>query len=121
MLSRLNRPKLSFEDAMSIHVHRAQRRSHIELIRRFGNYPKEILNVLTGKLYPNSREAAVERFARGDYWHPEIARMIDDSGYLQLLTALAAPRPKPGSLRAKFGWITRDRKGLRFLTPLSSR
>lgn len=96
---------------MTIHVHRAQRCTYVELIRRFGNYPGAFAGVLAGKLHNGSWEAAVDKLSRGDYWHPEIALMIDDRGHLPLLTALKAAQPKSKTFRPKFGSMTTSLKG----------
>jgi hypothetical protein len=111
MLLRSPKSPLTFEDAMTIHVHRAQRCTYTELIRRFGNYPGVFAAILAGKLHNGSWEAAVDKLSRGDYWHSEIALMSDELGYLQLLTALKAARPKSKTPRPKFGSMIRCLKG----------
>jgi hypothetical protein len=118
MLFTPRRSPLSFEDAMSIHVFRAGRSSYSELIRRFGDHQSHIAAILAGRLHPGSWEKAMERFTAGDYWHPAIAAMVDQVGYLQLLARLTAAHPKPRPRRFNLDWC---RQSLRLPSPATSR
>ena len=45
------------------------------------------MQVLDGSLHPGSWEAAVERLARGSYWHPRIVSLILALGGVEPLIA----------------------------------
>lgn len=83
---------LSFENAMTLHVLRAQGLTYVELMRRFGNHSYEFTKILRGKVHQSSRYEAITRLSRGDYWHPEIVLLIEQFGSSQILTSLK-PRP----------------------------
>ncbi|HLG89655.1 MAG TPA: hypothetical protein VKZ79_20940 [Alphaproteobacteria bacterium] len=86
-------PILSFQDAMSVHVLRAHGAIYSELTRLFGANPARFHEILTGALYPGSWEAAVERLARGDVWHPAIAQLVERYGRAQVLTTVKGSNP----------------------------
>lgn len=84
---------------MSVHVLRAHGAIYSELTRLFGANPARFHEILTGALYPESWEAAVERLAKGDVWHPEIEHLVERLGQGQVLANLKAA--DPGKLRFK--------------------
>jgi hypothetical protein len=86
-------PRLSFDDAMSVHVLRAQGVIFSDLKRLFGANPARFYEVLCGKLFPGSWEAATERLTAGEIWHEEIAQIVAKRGLDQTLAALAAANP----------------------------
>ncbi len=91
---RLTESPLTFENAMSIHIFHAQKTPTKELAKYFGNHPSAFSDILSGKLHPGSWDAAIFNFTHGYYWNPEITRIIDQRGYLQILSELSAGRPK---------------------------
>ena len=86
-------PRLTFEDAMSVHVLRAHGVIFSELKRVFGVNPARFYEILCGALFPGSWEAATERLNAHEAWHPEIARLIERHGYGPVLAALAGANP----------------------------
>lgn len=86
-------PRLTFEDAMSVHVLRAQGVIFSDLKRLFGANPARFYEVLCGKLFPGSWEAANERLLAGEIWHQEIADVVARRGLEQTLGALNAANP----------------------------
>ncbi len=87
-------PRLTFEDAMAVHVLRAQGVIFSELTRIFGANPARFHEILCGNLYPGSWDAAVERLAAGQIWHPEMGRLIERLGRDRVSEALSAASPK---------------------------
>ncbi|MDB5395288.1 MAG: hypothetical protein JWM91_2794 [Rhodospirillales bacterium] len=87
------RPRLTFEDAMSVHVLRAQGVIFSELTRLFGVSPARFYEILYGNLYPGSWSSAVERLTANDIWHPDIALLIERRGHGQVLAAVKAANP----------------------------
>ena len=78
---------------MSVHVLRAHGAIYSELTRLFGANPARFHEILTGALYPGSWEAAVERLARGDIWHAEIAVLVERLGRERTLAPLKLANP----------------------------
>jgi hypothetical protein len=78
---------------MSVHVLRAHGAIYSELTRSFGANPARFHEILTGGLYPGSWEAAVDRLARGDVWHPEIAKLVERHGRAQVLATVKGSNP----------------------------
>ena len=73
-------PRLTFEDAMSVHVLRAHGVIFSELKRLFGVNPARFYEILCGALFPGSWEAATERLTAQETWCPEIARLVEQHG-----------------------------------------
>jgi len=86
-------PRLTFEDAMSVHVLRAHGVIFTDLTRLFGVNPARFYEILCGALLPGSWEAAVERLAAHETWHPDIARLVAEHGYEQVLATMLAANP----------------------------
>ena len=86
-------PRLTFEDAMSVHVLRAHGVIFSELNRLFGVNPARFYEILCGALFPGSWEAATKRLAEREAWCPEIARLVEQHGYGPVLAALAGANP----------------------------
>jgi hypothetical protein len=86
-------PRLTFEDAMSVHVLRAHGVIFTDLKRLFGVNPARFYEILCGALLPGSWEAAVERLTHHETWHPDIARLVALHGCDQVLAALVAANP----------------------------
>ncbi|HEX4504805.1 MAG TPA: hypothetical protein VH722_03670 [Alphaproteobacteria bacterium] len=87
-------PAMSFEDAMSIHVLRAEGFTYTELCALFGENPSRLIQVLDGSLHPGSWEGALDKLSRGVYWHPRIVAMIMSLGGPQpLIVATKAANP----------------------------
>ena len=86
-------PRLTFEDAMSVHVLRAQGMTFSELTHRFGVNPARFYEVLCGTLHPGSWASAVERLTGNDHWHAEIASAVECHGLDDVLTALSVANP----------------------------
>ena len=86
-------PRLTFEDAMSVHVLRAHGVIFSELKRLFGVNPARFYEILCGALFPGSWEAATERLNDRETWHPEIARLVEQHGYGPVLAVLAGANP----------------------------
>jgi hypothetical protein len=86
-------PRLTFEDAMSVHVLRAQGVIFSDLKRLFGVNPARFYEILCGNLFPGSWEAATERLATGETWHEEITQAVAKRGLDQTLAALTAANP----------------------------
>ena len=86
-------PRLTFEDAMSVHVLRAHGVIFSELKRLFGVNPARFYEILCGALFPGSWEAASDRLNAQETWHPEIARLVEQHGYGPVLAALAGANP----------------------------
>jgi hypothetical protein len=78
---------------MSVHVFRAQGMIFSDLTRRFGANPARFHEILSGKLHPGSWEMAVDRIAKHDPWHDDIAHLLLASGQTALLDALGAANP----------------------------
>ena len=89
----LPQPRLTFEDAMAVHVLRAQGVIFSELTRIFGANPARFHEILCGNLHPGSWDAAVERMGAGETWHPEIGRMIERLGRDHVCAALNSASP----------------------------
>jgi hypothetical protein len=107
-------PRLTFEDAMSVHVLRAQGTIFSELTRQFGVNPARFHEVLCGNLYPESWASALDRLSANDIWHPAIAQLIEQQGYDQVLAALGAANPNKKQFE-------RELKRLRKSAPVQSR
>jgi hypothetical protein len=86
-------PRLTFEDAMSVHVLRAHGVIFSDLKRLFGVNTARFYEILCGVLFPGSWEAATERLTAQETWHPEIARLVGQHGFDHVLTALAGANP----------------------------
>jgi hypothetical protein len=80
-------PLLTFDDAMTIHVLRAEGFTYEELRRLFGEHTSRVVQVLDGALHPGSWEAALDRLTRGNYWHPRIVTLILALGGVEPLIA----------------------------------
>jgi hypothetical protein len=80
-------PRLTFEDAMSVHVLRAHGVIFSDLNRQFGVNPARFYEILCGVLFPGSWEAATERLNARQTWHPEVTRLVEQGGYDKVLTA----------------------------------
>lgn len=86
-------PRLTFEDAMSVHVLRAHGYIFSELTCLFGVNPARFHEILRGALFPGSWEAATERLVAQETWCPEITRLVEQHGYGPVLAALAGANP----------------------------
>jgi hypothetical protein len=86
-------PRLTFEDAMSVHVLRAHGVIFSELTRLFGVNPARFYEILCGALFPGSWEAAAERLSAHQTWCPEIAQLVERHGYDPVLATLATANP----------------------------
>ena len=87
-------PAITFDDAMTVHVLRAEGFTYGELCRLFGDHASRITQVLDGTLHPASWEGALERLARGNYWHPRIVAMgVAEGGAAPLIAATKAADP----------------------------
>ena len=80
-------PAMSFEDAMSIHVLRAEGFTYSELCSLFGDHASRVIQVLDGTFHPGSWEAALDKLERGIYWHPRIVALVMSLGGSQPLIA----------------------------------
>ena len=80
-------PPMSFEDAMSVHVLRAEGFTYSELCALFGDHASRVIQVLDGTLHPGSWEAALDTLTRGVYWHPRIVALVLSLGGRQPLIA----------------------------------
>ena len=86
-------PRLTFEDAMSVHVLRAHGVIFTDLKRLFGVNPARFYEILCGVLLPGSWEAAVERLTIHETWHPDVARLVALHGCDRVLATLVAANP----------------------------
>jgi hypothetical protein len=87
-------PMMSFEDAMTVHVLRAEGFTFVELCGLFGDPSSRIGQVLDGTLYPGSWDAALEHLGRGHYWHPRIVALVMAvGGAAPLIAATQAADP----------------------------
>ncbi len=87
-------PAISFDDAMTIHVLRAEGFTYVELCRLFGDNTSRVTQVLDGVLHSGSWEAALEQLTRGHYWHPRIvALVLNLGGPAPLIVATKAADP----------------------------
>jgi hypothetical protein len=84
---------MTFDDAMTLHVLRAQGFTYAELTGLFGDHPTRIASLLDGTLHPGSWEAALERLRRGHYWHPRIAAIVLATGVEPIIAATEAADP----------------------------
>jgi len=86
-------PRLTFEDAMSVHVLRAHGVIFSDLKRLFGVNPARFYEILCGAALPGSWEAATERLTAHQTWHIEVARLVERHGYDKVLATLATANP----------------------------
>jgi hypothetical protein len=86
-------PRLTFEDAVSVHVLRAHGTIFSELTRIFGANPARFHEILCGDLFPGSWEEAVQRLAAGECWRPDISDLIDRHGRERVLASVMAASP----------------------------
>jgi hypothetical protein len=87
-------PAMSFEDAMSIHVLRAEGFTYSELCALFEDHASRIIQVLDGTLHPGSWEAALDKLERSVYWHPRIVALVMSfGGPKPLIAATKAANP----------------------------
>ena len=93
MLGSAGSPVLSFQDAMTVHVLRAHGVIYSELTRLFGANPGRFHEILSGKLYPGSWEAAVDALMQDDFWHPAVARLVELLGRNHVLATVQAASP----------------------------
>jgi hypothetical protein len=107
-------PRLTFEDAMSVHVLRAQGTIFSELTRQFGVNRARFHEVLCGTLYPGSWASALDRLSANNIWHPDIALLIERQGHDQVLAALGAANPNKKQFE-------RELKRLRKFAPVQGR
>jgi hypothetical protein len=98
---------------MTVHVLRAQGVIFSELTRIFGANPARFHEILCGNLYPGSWDAAVDRLATGQIWHPEIARLIERLGPQKVFEALKSSSPRKKQFQ-------RELKRLRRSAPIRS-
>ena len=85
--------RLTFEDAMSVHVLRAHGVIFSDLKRLFGVNPARFYEILCGAAFPGSWEAATERLSLRQTWHPDVARLAEQHGFDKALATLAAANP----------------------------
>ncbi len=85
--------RLTFEDAMSVHVLRAHGVIFTDLKRLFGVNPARFYEILCGALLPGSWEAAVERLTVHETWHPDVARLVALHGCDRVLATLMSANP----------------------------
>ncbi len=85
--------RLTFEDAMSVHVLRAHGVIFSDLKRLFGVNPARFYEILCGAAFPGSWEAAAERLTARQAWHPDVARLAEQHGYDKVLATLVAANP----------------------------
>jgi len=90
---------LTFEDAMAVHVLRAQGLIYSDLTCVFGANPARFHEILCGNLHPGSWEEAVARLTRGDSWHPEITRIVALRGNQAVLQLLIEANPSKKRLQ----------------------
>ena len=87
-------PPMSFEDAMSVHVLRAEGFTYSELCALFGDSPSRVIQVLDGTLHAGSWDAALDKLSRSVYWHPRIVALVLSLGGPQpLIAATKAANP----------------------------
>jgi len=87
-------PAMTFEDAMTVHVLRAEGFTYSELSVLFGDHASRLVQVLDGTLHPGSWEAALDKLSRGIYWHPRIVALVLSFGGPQpLIAATRAANP----------------------------
>jgi hypothetical protein len=87
-------PAMTFDDAMTVHVLRAEGFTYSELCALFSDHVSRIIQVLDGTLHPGSWESALERLERGNYWHPRIVALVLNFGGPQpLIAATRAANP----------------------------
>jgi hypothetical protein len=101
--------KLSFEDAMSVHVLRAQGVLFANLTCIFGANPARFHEILCGDAYPESWDEAVLRLSKGEIWHSEIACFVETYGLRTVLAALRGANPSKKrfqrELRRQRRWV----------------
>jgi hypothetical protein len=64
-----------------------------DLTRHFGANPARFHEILSGRLHPGSWEMAVDRIAKNDPWHDDVAAVLLASGQTVVLDALGAANP----------------------------
>jgi hypothetical protein len=88
------KPAMTFEDAMTVHVLRAEGFTYNELCSLFDDNAGRIIQVLDGVLQPGSWEAALDKLERGIYWHPRIVALVLSFGGPQpMIAATKAANP----------------------------
>jgi hypothetical protein len=110
----LNVTKLSFEDAMSVHVLRAQGVIFAKLTCMFGVNPARFHEILCGDAFPESWEAALLRLSKGEIWHPEIAGYVDRYGHATVLAAVRGANPAKKRFQRE---LKRQRRWVTFVEP----
>ncbi|MDB5393862.1 MAG: hypothetical protein JWM91_1368 [Rhodospirillales bacterium] len=106
--------KLSFEDAMSVHVLRAQGVIFTKLTCVFEANPARFHEILCGDLYPESWEEAVLRLSKGEIWHSEIARFVERYGLQTVLAALRGANPSKKRFQRE---LKRQRRWVALIEP----
>src|SRR5271156_2728410 len=87
-------PAMTFDDAMTVHVLRAEGFTFSELSSLFGDHASRIIQILDGTLHPGSWEAALDKLERGIYWHPRIVALVLSFGGPQpMIAATKAANP----------------------------
>jgi hypothetical protein len=87
-------PTITFDDAMTVHVLRAEGFTYSELCRLFDENTARITQILDGTLHPGSWESALDHLVRGCYWHPRIvALVLAEGGPAPLILATRAADP----------------------------
>jgi hypothetical protein len=87
-------PAITFDDAMTVHVLRAEGFTFSELCGLFGDHASRIIQILDGTLHPGSWEAALDKLERGVYWHPRIVALVLSFGGPQpMIAATKAANP----------------------------
>ena len=87
-------PAMTFDDAMTVHVLRAEGFTFSELSGLFGDHASRIIQILDGTLHAGSWEAALDKLERGVYWHPRIVALVLSFGGPQpMIAATKAANP----------------------------
>jgi len=107
--------KLSFQDAMSVHVLRAQGVIFANLTCIFGANPARFHEILCGDAYPESWDEAVLRLSKGEIWHSEIARFVEKYGLQTVLAALRGANPSKKRFQRE---LKRQRRWVAFVEPI---
>ena len=103
-------PAMTFEDAMTVHVLRAEGFTYSELSVLFGDHASRLVQVLDGTLHPGSWEAALDKLSRGIYWHPRIVALV---------LSLGGPQPLIAATRAANPAYRRHQQELKRLRKIS--
>jgi len=93
------RPDLAFDDAMAVHVLRAAGALYRDLQLAFDKHPTCMSGVLDGTLHPGSWDAALERLATGEPWHPLVDELVRRRGSDRVISTTRDARPSKRSFQ----------------------